>query len=197
MMAGRHSSFNRLRTILLMIGVSLCVPISALAADASGNWRQTYDTIMMWVNFLILAGLLVKFLRHPLRKFLKEQRDTVKDTLAKLEDEKTRVQDEIQSFRRLLEDRKQKATDLYQRIVDLGESERREVIEAAQREAERRLVKARQLIDARHREACHTLRNEMIDMAVRMAMEELPKHMAPDLEQALTNRFLQSISDPS
>lgn len=167
------------------------------AAAAAGNWRPTYDTVMMWVNFVILAALLIKLLRHPLRRFLTARRDALKETLEGLEEEKHRIETDIEALRLSLEDRQQKAADLHERILAQGAQERREIIAEAEREAERRLLKARQMIEARHREVCRKLRGELVEAAIRRAMEELPKHMTPEVEKELMERFLRSISKPN
>jgi F-type H+-transporting ATPase subunit b len=192
----RKSPAKRLTMWVATFAAAVLILVQAPAALAAGDWRPTYDTVMMWINFVILATLLTKLLRHPLGNYLNSKRDAVKNTLDGLETEKNRIEEEIQSLRRMLEDRQQKAADLHQRIVEAGENERRDIIATARREAERRLLKARQLIDAHHREACLTLRNELIDSAVGKAMEELPKHMTPETEHALMDRFLKSISRP-
>ena len=194
-MTGRYDQLTRQMFAMVTFGVTFWNPIQALAADPAGSWRQTYDTVMMWVNFIILVTLLVKFLRQPLRNFLNKQRDAVKDTLDRLEAEKCRIDEDIRSLQGDLEDRKQKAADLHQRIVAQGEDERRDIIETARQEAERRLAKAHQLIEAHHREACQVLRNEMVDIAIHLAMQEFSKHMTPAIEQTLTDRFLKTVAD--
>lgn len=168
--------------------------MQAPVAVAAGDWRPTYDTAMMWVNFVILAAVLIKLLRHPLHNFLTTQRDTVKNTLESLESEKHRIETDIQALRVSLEGRQQKAAELHERMVAQGEEERREIVAEAEHEAERRLLKARQMIEARHREACRKLRNEIVDIAIRRALDELPKHMTPGVEQDLMERFLRTIS---
>ncbi len=170
--------------------------LQAPAALAAGGWRPTYDTVMMWVNFVILTTVLIKLLRQPLGNFLNARRDAIKDKMEKLEGQKGRIEEEIRSLRALLEDRQQRAADLHRRMVAEGEEERRTIIAEARQEAERRLLKARQLVETRHREACHNLRDEMIDIAVRHAMAEMPEHITPEVEQVLTDRFLRSISRP-
>ena len=42
----------------------------AQAADGTGDWRPVFDLVMRWVNFLILAFLLIKFSRVPIKNFL-------------------------------------------------------------------------------------------------------------------------------
>ena len=190
-----------IKRYLMIVGLTLTVfmgdMLQAPAAMAAGDWRPIYDAIMMWVNFVILAVVLFKLLRQPLGNFLTAQRDAVKHTLETLENEKTRIEEDIQSLRAMLEGRQQRAVDLNKRMVAAGEEERRALIAEARREAERRLHKARQLIEAHHRDACRKLRDEMIDVAVHRALAELPKHITPELEQVLANRFLRSISNLS
>jgi F-type H+-transporting ATPase subunit b len=190
----RKCPANRLIAAAVIPAAVFWLLLPAPAAAAAGDWRPTYDTVMMWINFIILTAVLIKLLRHPLGNFFKTQRDSTARTLDALEGEKHRIASEIQSLRRTLEDRQQKVADLHTRIVAAGREERQEVIAAAKREADRRLLKARQLIEAHQREACRRLRNEMIDSAVLRAMAELPGHMTPEVEQALTERFLRSIA---
>jgi F-type H+-transporting ATPase subunit b len=186
--------WTRPTLVLVTVAITFCNPLQALAADPGSNWRPAYDTVMMWVNFIILVALLIKFLRQPLRDFLNKQRDAVQNTLDRLGAEKGRIEKDIQSLRATLENRKQKAEDMHRRIVAQGENERRDIIETARHEAERRLLKAQQLIEARHREACQALRNEMVDIAIHLAMQEFAKHMTPDIEQNLTERFLKTVA---
>ena len=193
-MTGRYDKLARWVLVLATVAITFWNPVQALAADPAGSWRQTYDTVMMWVNFTILMALLVKFIRQPLRNFLNKQRDAIKETMDRLEAEKRRLEEDIQSLRGTLEGRKEKAADLHQRIVAQGQDERRDIIESARQEAERRIAKAHQLIEARHLEACQTLRNEMVDTAIHMATQEFSKHMTPAIEQTLTDRFLKTVA---
>lgn len=192
-MMDRHAQHRLLRSLVLVVAAGCLLP--ATNAMAAGDWRPTYDIVMMWVNFVILASLLVKLLRRPLSSFLRTQRDDVRQTLEALESEKGRIEEEIRSLQQMLKDRREKAHDMHKRIVSLGEEERHEIISAAKHEAERRLLKARQLMDAHYREACGRLRDELIDSAVARAMEELPKHITSEVEQVLKDRFLRSISE--
>ena len=184
----------RLKKTMLPLGVSWVFPLQALAADTGGDWRSTYDVVMMWVNFVILVALLVKFLRKPVGRFLTSQRDAIKKSFDDLETEKARIKDDIQALRQSVETRRQKAEERHRRIVKQAREERRAIIETAREDAQRRLTKARQQIDARHREACTRLRNEIIDAAVAKAMSELPRQVTPEEEQAWVKVFLQSIT---
>ena len=192
------SFWTRLKmTMLPLLGASLLVPLQALAADGAGDWRPTYDVVMMWVNFVILVLVLVIFLRQPLGGFLTSQRNDIKKTFDDLETEKTRIKDDIQALRNSMERHRQKAEDRHRRIVAQARRERLDIIESAREEAQRRLTKARQQSDARRREAWRTLRNAIIDAAVDRVMAELPRHVTPENQDAFVASFLKSISKSS
>jgi F-type H+-transporting ATPase subunit b len=179
---------------VLLGGALLLAPLPAFAAGT--DWRPVYDIVLMWVNFLILAAVLVKVLRRPLGRFLHERRTAYKETLEALESDKRRIEQQIHALHETLQERKRNAAALHERIVARGRAERQEIVADAQDEADRRLEKARLHIEARQREVWQKLRHEMIDAAVRRAMAELPQHITPELEQDLVDRYLRSIANP-
>lgn len=187
----------RLKMMLIAQGAALWVPLQALAAGSNSSWRSTYDVVMLWVNFVILVALLLKFLRPHLNRFLKSQQEAIKKTLDQLESEKSRLRDDVEALRQSLAARKQRTEEWHQRTMQRARTERLEIIDAARLEAERRLAKARQLIDARHREACQALQAEIVDAAIAKVMEDLPGQITVELEQDLTDRFLSAITKPA
>ena len=51
--------------------------VEVLAAEGGGGWRPTYDIIMRWVNFGILAFIFFKFARRPLKNFLSDKKNEI------------------------------------------------------------------------------------------------------------------------
>ena len=98
----RKRPANHLIAAAIIPAAVFCLLWPTQAAAAAGDWRPTYDTVMMWINFIILTAVLIKLLRHPLGNFLKTQRDSTAHTLDVLEGEKRRIESEIQSMRRLV-----------------------------------------------------------------------------------------------
>ena len=58
--------------LFLIIPIWLLLAESAGAAEAAGDWRPMYDLILRYVNFIILAFLIIKYARKPLVNFFKE-----------------------------------------------------------------------------------------------------------------------------
>ena len=75
-------------TCLIMLHLSA---FDVLAAENSGGWRPIFDLAMRWINFLILAFLIIKFSRVPIKKFLAGKKQDIADEIGGLEAEKEEI----------------------------------------------------------------------------------------------------------
>ena len=152
MTAARSSVGRRLRTTVIAVGV-LLLPALGMAAGEGGDWRETYDRVLLWVNFLILVALLYKWLRKPLGRFLAGRRQAVAEELGRLEAEKARVEREILEFREGLESRRAEIEDYRTRLIERGRRQRQERIEEGMRHSQILMDTARQRSENRIRKA--------------------------------------------
>ena len=60
----------------------------AFAADNPDEWRPVFDLVMRWVNFAILAFLIIKYARTPIKDFFRNKQDEVTKQIQTLEDKK-------------------------------------------------------------------------------------------------------------
>ena len=120
-----------LATILL--GLHL-LSIEALAADSSGDWRPIFDLVMRWVNFLILAFLLIKFSRVPIKSFLAGKKEDIAREIEALEADKEQMMMAIDESRKQLENSKERLEQLQKSIIAQGEKNKIKIIEDAERE---------------------------------------------------------------
>ena len=49
----------------------------ALAAEETTSWRSVFDLVMRWLNFGIIAFVLVKYSKTPIKNFLLSRREEV------------------------------------------------------------------------------------------------------------------------
>lgn len=163
----------------------------ALASDDGGNWRPTFDLIMRWANFIILAGLLFKFSRSPLKNFLDGKKKEVADVIEKLEAEKEEMLGQLDKQQQFLEDSKIRLSRLKERIIAQGEKNKLDIIEDAKKESNIMLAAAKLKIESRTAEARQLLKSEMIDAAVALAMEKLPQNITAADDRKFINDFLE------
>lgn len=164
--------------------------IAALASDNGGNWRPTFDLIMRWVNFIILAALLFKFSRLPLKSFLDGKKQEIAEKIEKLESEKNEMIGKLNEQQQLLEDSKTRLSRLKERIIAQGEKNKAKIIEDAKQESKIMLASAKRKIESRTVEARELLKAELVDAAVALAMQNLPQKITAADNQKFVDAFL-------
>ncbi len=178
-------------TCLIMLHLS---GFEVLAADNSGDWRPLFDLVMRWVNFLILAFLLIKFSRAPIKKFLEGKKQDIAEVIGGLEDEKEEMLRQIEASKKQLEDNRERLSALKERIVDQGKKTRQEIIESAERESKLMLTSARLKIDNQITEARQLLKSELVDAAITLAAQLLPEKITEEDNQKFIDAFMSRAS---
>ena len=174
-------------TCLIMLHLSA---FDVLAAENSGGWRPLFDLVMRWVNFLILAFLLIKFSRAPLKKFLEGKKQEIADEIGDLEAEKEEILGQIDESKKQLENSRERLAVLKKRIVTQGEKTRQMIIDEAEREGQMMLQSAQQKVDSRILEARQLLKSELVDSAVTLATKLLPEKITEEDNQKFIDAFM-------
>jgi F-type H+-transporting ATPase subunit b len=178
-------------TCIVMLHLSA---FEVLAADNSGDWRPIFDLVMRWVNFLILAFVLIKFSRAPIKKFLDGKHQDIADEIGGLEAEKEEVLRQIDNCKNQLENSRNRLSDLKKRIITQGEKNKQIIIEAAEQESKILLQSAQQKINSRIVEARQKLKSEIVDAAIALATKLLPEKITEEDNQKFIDAFMSSAS---
>jgi F-type H+-transporting ATPase subunit b len=164
--------------------------LEAIAAEAEGSWRPVFDEIMRWLNFGILAFVLIKFSRGPIKNFFGARREEMVREIETLENEKQAALQEIDENLKQLEDSGARFEAIKERIVAQGEKNKQKIIEDAKQESKALLEGTRQKIDSQIIEARNKLRKELIDSAIAIAIERLPAEMTAQDNQKWVDIFI-------
>lgn len=160
------------------------------AADNGDSWRATYDLVMRWVNFLILAAVIVKFGRRPLMNFLTGRKEEIAYELRRLEEEKKAVLQKVDEVRQQIADSEARHEQSKERIVAQGRSRRQAIIEEAHRESQILMESTKNHIDNQLRMAKRKIRAELIDLAVDKAMQRLPEKVTAEDNTRLVDKLI-------
>ena len=183
--------------VLFAAALFIALPLfatPALAAEGGGDWRPVYDTVMLWVNFLILAFVIYYFGRRPLGNFLKGQQDEVSSELKKLEDRKKQFEGQIRETRQMIEESNTRFEKIKTRITEEGRRKRQEIIDGAN-EQSRKLLEmekkkaANQIAQARQR-----LLAELADTASDLAARQLPSEMTEADQENMLSLYISQIT---
>ena len=172
---------------VLLFGVT-----DAMAAETAGGWRPTFDLVMRWVNFVIIAFVLVKFGRKPIKDFLSNRREKIDQQIKKYEQQKEAAEEKIKEANQMLEDSAARFEKIKTRIIEDGEKRKQQIIEDARQESMILLAATRHKIEYQIVEATNLIRSEMIDSAIALAEQRLPEEITAVDEQKLIDQFMES-----
>jgi len=163
----------------------------AFAADSSGDWRPTFDLVMRWANFLILAFLLIKFSRLPIKSFLAGKKADIATDIEQLESDKDKMLLKIDESRKQIENSKERLSQLKKTIIAQGEKNKIQIIADAERESQILLQSAKQKIESRISDAREALKAELVDEAIALATKKLPETITDQENQKFIDAFIE------
>jgi F-type H+-transporting ATPase subunit b len=169
----------------------LLTAVFGWTAEDEASWRATYDLIMMWVNFGILAFLLAKYARAPLLNLLKGEADKTAASLRQAQEGKEHVDQKVEDTLKALENARERLRHIQEKIITEGARQRQQFIDSAQHESRLLLERTRHKIDSQIAEAHLHLRRELIDHAIAFAMEQLPAEINAEEQLRLVDRFVR------
>ena len=164
----------------------------AFAAEKTSNWRPTYDLIMRWVNFGIIVFILNRYAKTPLKNFLRSKKEDLAQEIDELEEKKEDANAKIRETQKTIEASDVRFADLKARIVRQGEREKLKIVESAQQQSRAMLADAKRRIDASILQARNTVKGELIDAAIDLALERLPQEITAVDSEKFVNAYLTS-----
>jgi len=164
----------------------------ALASETTNNWRSTFDLVMRWVNFVIIAFVLVKFGRKPIKDFLTNRREEIDQQIKKYEQQKEAAEEKIEEANNLLKNSIARFEKIKERIVEDGKKKKQQIIEGARQESLILLTGTRQKIENQIVEARNLIRSELIESAIALAEQRLSEEITAADEQKLIDHFMES-----
>lgn len=185
--AARIFSGAALASVLLLFGSAP----PALAAEG-GGWRPIYDVVMLWVNFGILVLVLFKLLKRPLRDFFRDRKEEVAAEIQRIEEEKARAQQRVAEATAELEDSQARLERVRERIIAEGERIRDAIIEDARDHSRVLIIQAQRRIDNQLFSARRQFKAELVDMAIEVAMERLPREVTEVDNQRYIDLYLNT-----
>ena len=166
--------------------------LDGYAAEGSSNWRPTYDLIMRWINFGIIVFVVYKYARKPLMNFLRGRKEKVAEEIEALETRKEEMIDRINQTRKDIEESDIRFEELKERIIQQGEKKKAEIIESAKNHSKMMFEDSKRRIGTHFLHAKSEFKAELIDKAMDMAMERLPREITPEDNDKFTRLFLES-----
>ena len=167
---------------------------SDVMAAEGGEWRHTYDKVMLVVNFTILAFLIIKFLRKPFANFLKDEKEKIARQVNHVEEDLELAQKKMKEKQKIADESDAVFNRLRERIINQGKKRKNEIIEEAQLESQLILKEAKMRIENQIFNAKNMIKAELVDTAVELALKNLPGEITAEDDQKLILDYLTNIS---
>jgi F0F1-type ATP synthase membrane subunit b/b' len=121
------------------------------------------DSIIVWVNLLIVVLLLLKFAVKPLMDFIKNRKKVTPSELSRLETEKEKISGEIDKTMTIINEKKNFITDAEENIARKREIIKAGIIKEAELKSELILEKAKQEAEKEIKQASEKLRAQIVN----------------------------------
>jgi F-type H+-transporting ATPase subunit b len=153
-----------------------------------------YDTIMVWVNFLILVYLIYRIGRKPFQAFLSNQANQVSGEIQKAEKQKQEVLEAINETKRQMQESSDRYDQIKARIIEEGRRLRQELIDEARSQGEQMLEREKNNASRRIAEGRKKIMTELVDAAANMAQNRLPGEINQEDQSKLVEFYIRNIS---
>jgi F-type H+-transporting ATPase subunit b len=147
------------------------------------------------VNFAILAGILVYFLKTPLTEYLSSRIVKVRHDLVTAAETREAATRQLAEIRAKLTALPGELEALKQRGAEEIAAERARIRQAAEAERQRLLEHTRREIDMRLRVARRELVEHAATLAVAVASERIKKSITPDDQARLVERYTSQLQE--
>ena len=147
---------------------------------------------MRWVNFIILASVIIKYGRKPIMKFLDTQKKSITSSIEDLENKRQQTQALVRESEHQLADSQARLSQLKDRIVADGQNRKDQLISDAQNEARNLMASAQSKIEGQMKAAYADIKAELVDMAADLALSKLPQIVTADDQNQWLDHWFSS-----
>jgi F0F1-type ATP synthase membrane subunit b/b' len=129
----------------------------------SKGFKMELDSVIIWVNLLIVVLLLVKFTAKPLMDFFKRRKKDKAADISHLEAEKEKISEEVANTIKMIDEKKALLADTEDNIIKQGKEIKAGIIREAETESIQILDKAARETEQEVEAAAEKLRNDVIN----------------------------------
>jgi len=184
-----------LLSLLLLASTAAGAAAAGGGAGAPGAVIPWWDLFKQLVNFSILVGVLVYFLRKPLASFLKERSELLRKSIG----DAARAREEAAAKLSAIEARMSGLADeiagMSRKMDAEADEEARRIREIAEIEIERVRTQARFAAGQEVKKAREELRREAAGLSIRAAGEIVKRTITPEDQERLVRENIDKIRE--
>ena len=192
-LTGAKLRFPRVSVFLSVLIAMLLTAVSAHAEEAASASQQSAENLFKWINFAIVAGVIVWLSLKSGPAFFRGRSDSIGSAIQKATEAKSQAD-------RRLRDAESKLAYLENEVAELRASAERESIAEAERIRNLTLSDAQKIdaagkaeVQAAERAARLELKALAANLAITGAESLLAQQLTPAAQESLINNFVKSL----
>ncbi|MCF8024303.1 MAG: F0F1 ATP synthase subunit B [Desulfobacteraceae bacterium] len=197
MISNRYKAPNLLVTFLF-VGVLFLIAAGMVFAasggghgEEGGGWAVT-DTYRV-INFVVLVGILIYFLRTPVKQFFSDRVRVIREQLEDLESQKQEAEKKLEEYNERLAALSQESENIIEQYRRQGENLRDKIMKEAESAAKKLEDQARKNIEHEFAQAKLKLETEVFDKAVEKAEQKLKRVITDNDQEKLVKEYLDKV----
>ncbi|MDL1871987.1 ATP synthase F0 subunit B [Deltaproteobacteria bacterium PRO3] len=182
------------RLLASLYAISLALASGPLWAASEGGHDGPSMALVYWsINFLILAGILLYFLRKPAKDFFASRATLIRTNIQQARDLKANAEKKYAEYEARLKSIEKEMNDLVVSLQKDGELERRRIVETATQQVATLKGNSERMLQQELRKAKEELKREAVNLATELAGELIRKNMTPEDQGRLVEQYLQKM----
>lgn len=156
------------------------------------NWRFVMEHA---VNLLILLGVLVYFLKTPVKNFLVERRGNIAKEIDEAQKTITEAKARYEEYAQKLEAIEGEINSIKQTLIKEGETERAKILKQAEAASESIIKEARETIALQAERARNEIQSEVVDIALGHAERIIRESLGESDRERFIEEFTKNVQE--
>lgn len=184
---------DRIPVVVLTLAILALAPSEAFAA--TGEHESIVPTIARLLNFAILVGVLVYFLRAPIAEYLRTRSGQIRQDLVTAADTRRTATAQLDEIQRRLAALPAELEALKVRGAEDIAAEEARIAEASRADRERLLAQTRREIEMRLQLARRELTEHAARLAVQVARDRITRTITTEDQLRLLDRYTAQLQE--
>ncbi len=184
---------GRIRSIIVLTAVLLPAAVFAATGEGSSTGRQLYDLVMRIINFAILLGALIYFLRKPARSFIENSVEAIRKLIKDAEETRKTAEAKMKEAEEKLAGLSRQVEELMEHAREESETEKARILSEAEKAVEKLKREASQAIQQELKKSQEELRNEVAQIAVTIAREIIRENIQEKDHTRFVAEYLEKL----
>jgi len=180
--------------MFLVVGQLLLVAAPVWAAEAEREEAGIPISELYWaINFLILFGVLVYFLRKPTKEFFASRARLLQTNVSQAKELKSHAEQKYSEYENRLRNIEREMQALVDSLKKDGELERRRLVQTAQEQITSLKINSEKILTQEVRKAKENLKKETVQLVMGLAEDSLRKNLTPQDQGKMVEQYLEKM----